>query len=83
MKIGLDILGGDYAPKATILGAIEAQQLLSEDQKLVLFGDEQETKILIEKAGVILQTLNIYMHPKISVWVNTLLKRLHKNLILV
>lgn len=51
MKIGLDILGGDYAPKATILGAIEAQQLLTEDQKLVLFGDEEETKSLIAKAG--------------------------------
>jgi len=51
MKIGLDILGGDYAPNATILGAIEAQQLLTGDQKLVLFGDEEETKSLIEKAG--------------------------------
>jgi len=26
MKIGLDILGGDYAPKATITGAIEAKK---------------------------------------------------------
>ncbi|ULT27444.1 hypothetical protein KUH03_12235 [Sphingobacterium sp. E70] len=36
MKIGLDILGGDYAPKATITGAIEAQKQLTGDQKIVL-----------------------------------------------
>jgi glycerol-3-phosphate acyltransferase PlsX len=26
MKIGLDIMGGDFAPKATVLGALEAQK---------------------------------------------------------
>ncbi|RYZ95320.1 MAG: phosphate acyltransferase PlsX [Sphingobacteriaceae bacterium] len=41
MKIGLDIMGGDYAPKATVLGAIEACKLLSSDQKLVLIGDKE------------------------------------------
>ncbi|MBP3943020.1 phosphate acyltransferase PlsX [Sphingobacteriaceae bacterium WQ 2009] len=51
MKIGLDILGGDYAPKSTILGAIAAQKELSEDQRIVLFGNEQETKQLIAEAG--------------------------------
>ncbi|MRX47331.1 phosphate acyltransferase PlsX [Pedobacter puniceum] len=39
MKIGLDIMGGDYAPKATVLGAIEAYKQLKEGQKLVLIGD--------------------------------------------
>ncbi|MFC5285178.1 phosphate acyltransferase PlsX [Pedobacter alpinus] len=49
MKIGLDIMGGDYAPKATVLGAIAAHQNLSKDQNLVLFGDkEQITPILAE-----------------------------------
>jgi len=42
MKIGLDIMGGDYAPKATVLGAIQAYQALSADQKLVLFGDKEK-----------------------------------------
>ena len=40
MKIGLDIMGGDYAPKATILGAIAAYNVLPADQKLVLIGDK-------------------------------------------
>jgi len=50
MKIGLDFMGGDYAPKATVLGAIAAQQVLSPNQKIVLFGDkEQALTILAEQ----------------------------------
>jgi glycerol-3-phosphate acyltransferase PlsX len=50
MKIGLDFMGGDYAPKATVLGAIAAQQVLSPDQKIVLFGNtEQALPILAEQ----------------------------------
>ncbi|GAA4094280.1 phosphate acyltransferase PlsX [Mucilaginibacter panaciglaebae] len=40
MKIGLDIMGGDYAPKAAVLGAIEAYKVLS-DHTLVLIGDKE------------------------------------------
>ena len=35
-------MGGDYAPKAAVLGAIAAQQVLSPDQQLVLFGDKEQ-----------------------------------------
>ena len=41
MKIGLDIMGGDFAPQATVLGAIAAYKALSGDQKLVLIGDKE------------------------------------------
>lgn len=40
MKIGLDIMGGDFAPKATVLGAITAYKALLPEQKLVLIGDK-------------------------------------------
>jgi glycerol-3-phosphate acyltransferase PlsX len=40
MKIGLDIMGGDYAPEAAVLGAILSYQSLSPDQRLVLIGDQ-------------------------------------------
>jgi phosphate acyltransferase len=40
MKIGLDIMGGDFAPQATVLGAISAYKALKPDQKLVLIGDK-------------------------------------------
>jgi len=40
MKIGLDIMGGDFAPQATVLGAIASFKMLAADQKLVLIGDK-------------------------------------------
>ena len=51
MKIGLDIMGGDYAPKANVLGAIEAHQVLTPDQHLVLIGDTKQIKPLLSDVG--------------------------------
>lgn len=51
MKIGLDIMGGDFAPKATVLGAIEAQKALLPGQKIVLFGDKEQALPLISENG--------------------------------
>ena len=39
MKIGLDIMGGDFAPEAAVLGAIEVHKALS-GATLVLIGDK-------------------------------------------
>lgn len=52
MKIGLDIMGGDFAPKATVLGAIEAYKALSADQKLVLIGDKDLTVTILQENNV-------------------------------
>jgi glycerol-3-phosphate acyltransferase PlsX len=46
MKIGLDVMGGDYAPDATIAGAILAQKEFDKSDRIVLIGDE---KIIISK----------------------------------
>ena len=40
MRIGLDVMGGDFAPEAIIEGAVDALQHLSGDETLVLIGDE-------------------------------------------
>jgi len=52
MKIGLDIMGGDFAPKTAVLGALEAQKALSANQKLVLFGDKNQALPFITEAGI-------------------------------
>lgn len=52
MKIGLDIMGGDFAPKAAVLGAIAAQKALSADQKIVLFGDKAQALPFLADEGV-------------------------------
>lgn len=51
MKIGLDIMGGDYAPKAAVLGAIEAYKALPEQQKLVLVGDKEIAVSILQENG--------------------------------
>jgi len=40
MKIGLDVMGGDFAPNAIIEGAVESLKHLSAGDELVLIGDE-------------------------------------------
>jgi glycerol-3-phosphate acyltransferase PlsX len=52
MKIGLDIMGGDFAPKAAVLGAIAAQKTLSADQTIVLFGDKTQALPFLAEEGV-------------------------------
>jgi glycerol-3-phosphate acyltransferase PlsX len=41
MRIGLDIMGGDYAPKAPLDGVALACKSLPDDVKLVLIGDRE------------------------------------------
>ncbi len=49
MKIGLDVMGGDFAPEATILGAIQARKELDAETTLVLVGDEKIIRNLLKK----------------------------------
>ena len=48
MRIGLDVMGGDFAPDAIIEGAVDSLQHLSVDENLILIGDK----------GLILRKLN-------------------------
>lgn len=52
MRIGLDIMGGDYAPEATTLGAIEALNELPAGHELVLIGDSNAILPILESKGV-------------------------------
>ncbi|CAI8166613.1 MAG: Phosphate acyltransferase [Crocinitomicaceae bacterium] len=44
MKIGLDIMGGDNSPDATLNGAYLASQYLGDEETIVLVGDEKLAK---------------------------------------
>lgn len=51
MRIGVDIMGGDFAPDATIKGALMAWEVYGNQCELVLLGDESVIKSLLgEKA---------------------------------
>lgn len=45
-------MGGDFAPEATVLGAINAQKELPEDVRLVLIGNENEILKILEREAV-------------------------------
>ena len=40
MRIGLDVMGGDFAPGAVLEGALDALKHLSPGERIVLVGDE-------------------------------------------
>lgn len=40
MRIGVDVMGGDHAPEAVLSGALDAATKLSDDDVIVLVGDE-------------------------------------------
>ncbi|MDR2913016.1 MAG: phosphate acyltransferase [Alistipes sp.] len=52
IRIGVDAMGGDFAPEAVVLGAIEAARILAADVRLVLFGDEAAIRALMTREGV-------------------------------
>ncbi len=52
MRIGLDIMGGDYAPEAAVLGAIAALKIFDRSQRLVLIGDKEQALSILEREQV-------------------------------
>ena len=51
MKIGLDIMGGDFAPNAIVKGTILAHSQVPPDTELVLFGDSKSIKKILDEEG--------------------------------
>jgi glycerol-3-phosphate acyltransferase PlsX len=51
MKIGIDIMGGDFAPDATVAGAILAHNELPKDVRLVLIGDKDQISAALLQYG--------------------------------
>jgi glycerol-3-phosphate acyltransferase PlsX len=51
MKVGIDVMGGDFAPDATVSGAILARNVLSETTDIVLIGDEDAIKSRLKNQG--------------------------------
>ncbi len=52
IRIGLDAMGGDYAPDVVIEGAILARQLLPDEVKLVLIGQQSKIEELLKKKSI-------------------------------
>ncbi|MCK4853567.1 MAG: phosphate acyltransferase [Bacteroidales bacterium] len=63
MRIGVDIMGGDYAPDATLLGAALARKELPDEIELALLGDEHIIKDIITREGYDLSGFTILHTP--------------------
>ncbi len=65
MRIGLDISGGDFAPKATIDGALLARETLSSDVTIVLLGDEELIRTEFADRGRDFQGFEVIHAPEV------------------
>jgi glycerol-3-phosphate acyltransferase PlsX len=65
VKFGLDIMGGDFAPEATVLGAIEALEHLVEDDTVVLIGDESKILEILNRENVSPDLFELVHAPEI------------------
>lgn len=65
MKIGLDIMGGDFAPESPIKGVIQALEEISSEASFVLIGDENIIKESLSKEGVSASKFTIVHAPDV------------------
>ena len=49
IKIGIDAMGGDFAPEVAVEGAVMALDKVGAESRIVLFGDEKRILELLEK----------------------------------
>lgn len=63
MKFGLDVLGGDYAPDATIDGAVEALAEIGEGNRIVLLGPKPLIVEALRKRNVSPDRFDISHQP--------------------
>jgi fatty acid/phospholipid synthesis protein PlsX len=59
MKIGLDVMGGDFAPEATVSGVIEAAKYVMPGTKIVLFGDKESITGILSRENCPEETFEI------------------------
>ncbi len=50
-RIGLDVMGGDFAPEAAVQGAAEALECVARDTQIVLFGDRERILPILKETG--------------------------------
>lgn len=49
MRIGIDGMGGDFAPENVVLGVIQASTIVSSDSTIVVFGDQSKIESILER----------------------------------
>lgn len=68
MRVGLDAMGGDYAPREIVRGAVEALRVMNGHQ-LVLVGDEPVVRYELERLGLAPSAIEI-IHASQTIGMN-------------
>jgi glycerol-3-phosphate acyltransferase PlsX len=63
MRIGIDMMGGDYAPGSTIRGSILAREILPDNVEVILIGDQEILKCYAEDNHLDISSLSIIHTP--------------------
>lgn len=63
MRIGVDIMGGDFAPQATLNGAVLARKDLPDDTELVLYGDRSLIEVTATRENIDLSGFTVFHTP--------------------
>ncbi|WP_300286706.1 phosphate acyltransferase PlsX [uncultured Alistipes sp.] len=58
-RIGIDAMGGDYAPQAVVSGAILASRLVGPQSRIVLFGDKPRIEEILARENCPADTFDI------------------------
>lgn len=58
-RLGIDAMGGDYAPRVVVEGAYMSLDYLHKDTRLVLFGDERMIRGVMSEKGMADDTFDI------------------------
>ena len=59
IRIGIDAMGGDFAPEVAIEGAVRALKLIDKDSRIVLFGDQNRIVELIKRHNANVEDFDI------------------------
>lgn len=65
MKIGIDVLGGDFAPEANIAGAVLAGKELPQDAQIVLIGDRDQILSGLDTLGAAQEDFEVVHAPDV------------------
>lgn len=65
MRLGVDIMGGDFAPEQTTLGAIQALDEIPETVRLVLIGDSKAILPILDRENISPDRFDIVHAPEV------------------
>ncbi len=63
MRIGIDMMGGDYSPGSTIRGSILAKETLPDNVEVILIGDQEFASRYAEENNLDIAGLTIIHTP--------------------